>query len=297
MKKKDQFANKMDREVFIRYKYEILDFLLPKERWGYKKFMKKNQTAKKKWKKYLAVKEDRDVDWAIYTLGYGDYRFVKDSSIKKKIQVPPEVAQEAARIALDARRKQIYLIGSVIKIQSWIRMVLIRSDILRAHRSRSFQDAMRGAIVIQSRTKSFLFARAFQQKKIAIEKIQALFHGRRCKLMFSLTRSLIIKIQAFLRGCVTRNKVNEVMKSRSIVYKKQILHLWDISYTPLTYRTKFWLFINECLRYIAFAALEKELHRLWKFLEFDFNVSKRLIANRNSIVSNITFVHYIQVCA
>ncbi len=297
MKKKDQFVDKMDREVFIRYKYEILDFLLPKERWGYKKFMKKNQTAKKKWKKYLAVKVDKDVDWAVYTLGYGDYRFMKDSTTKKKLQVPTELAQEAARFALDARRKQIYLIASIIKIQSFIRMVLTRSDALHAHRSRSFQDAMRGAILIQSRTKSFLFSRAFQQKKIAIEKIQALFHGRRCKLMFSLTRSLIIKIQAFWRGCITRKEVYEVMKSRSIVYKKQILHLWEVSYTPLTYRTKFWLFINECLRYIVFAALEKELHRLWKFLEFDFNVSRRLMPNKNSILSNITFVNYIQVSA
>jgi hypothetical protein len=234
MKQKSaNFANKMEREVFIRYKYEILDFLFSKERWLKKKFMKKNQTATSKWK-HLSMMKRKDVDWAIYTLGYKDYREKKTTAtLKEKLQVPLDAVQEAEIILQDERRLQIQKIFSAIKIQSFLRMILTKRKLRHISTSHTILDVLRGTVRIQSFTRSYILAREYYHKKDIAIKIQAIFRGRRDRLLFGLIKDIITKLQAFVRGCQVRGLVQKEMKSRSLVYRQQIARLWEMSYTPL----------------------------------------------------------------
>ena len=338
MKKENKFENKLEREVFIRYKYEILDFLLPKERWGYKKFMKKSNSATKKWKRLVDI-DERDVDWAIYTLAYRDYSLrktnenassssstasklkktaslKKTSSLKKKNKVPVEVANEAERILQDARQKQIYFINAVIKIQSFVRMALVAKKFRwknnrhnhnhipkHPHRRYTHADVLRNTVKIQSRTRSFLVRRSFCRKRSGTVLLQARYRGRRVRLLFLLTKGIIITIQAFIRGCIVRNKVHTVMKARSEAYQSQIINLWERSYTPLTYRTKFWMHTNHnntdgngMIGFTTFISQENELVRLWKLLGFDFKkYDMKMKPSNESILSDAVYVKYTQV--
>ena len=327
-KKRKRFENKLEREVFIRYKYEILDFILPMKRNGKlkKSYMRKKQTATKKWKK-LAVQTERDVDWAIYTLAYRDYKDKKDTKKLKIAQVPIEVTQEVMRqlnlpaedlvrqlklstskrkvplqaahdarhFLQDARRHQITLIANVVKIQSFFRMTHTKMRILPPSNSFSLLEVLRNTIRIQTRTRSFLINKNYTKKKRLTIRLQASIRGRQHKALYSLTRILIIRIQAVVRGHITRRRIKEVMSSRSVAYKRQILDLWSRTRTPLTYRTKFWMHIEQ-LRLTTFASQENELIRLWGILEIDLkNVSIKLKAKEDYIMANIVYSNFFQV--
>lgn len=302
IRKKNRFENKLEREVFIRYKYEILDFLLPKERYSYKKFMKKNQTATKKWK-HLAVRVDKDVDWAVYTLGYRDYKEMKQSTTyttltkkKKKYKVPLQLSKEAGRYLQDARTRQLGLISSVIKIQAYYRMISTRRQVLRISAAHNFKDFLRLTVRIQSRTRSFLLSMDYNKKKKITIVIQALFRGRRVRLLYFLTRKIIIKIQSFVRGYWTRKNVKSSMYLRSTAYREQIVKLWERTNTPLTYRTKFWMHIDTPAGFAPFVAQENELIRLWNFLQFNFkDTTAQMRACRESILANRVYVRFLQV--
>ncbi len=313
-KKRNHFPNSLEREVFIRYKYEIMDFLFPHMRFAYRSFMHKNQGAtKKKWKS-MASKVDKDVDWAVWTLSYKDYKEIKKMRKKpnyskskkkmkmKKCQVSLQAAKEANRCLEDERRQKLSLISSIIKVQATFRMVMVNRRQLRnysiASRTTpvpSFMDVLRGTVIIQSRTRSFLLTKDFFIKKNVTIIIQARFRGRKSRLLYHLTRELIIKIQAFIRGCLSRGKIHYVMRSRSNDYKKQIVTLWEKIHAPLAYRTKFWIHINSP-GYSTFATQENELMRLWKLLEFDFHRnSAHLQPCKESILADITYSKYIHV--
>jgi len=309
-RKKNNFANKLEREVFIRYKYELLDFLFPHVRYGYKNFRRKNQSmTKKKWKS-LVSKVDKDADWAVWTLGYKDYKDIKKSrkspkpksKKKKKYRVSLQTAQEANRYLVDERRNKINLIASIIKLQAKFRMIMVNKRQLQnyAHAIRSspcpsFMDVLRRTVIIQSRTRSYLMARDFSTKKIVAITIQAHFRGRKIRLMYNLTREVIIKVQAFIRGCLSRKMIHSEMQARSNEYKKQMVTLWEKTNTPLAYRTKFWMHINSP-GYSTFASQEFELRRLWKLLQYDFqNCRAPSMSRDESILANITYSKYLCV--
>ena len=126
--------------------------------------------------------------------------------------------------------------------------------------------------------------------------IQARFRGRKIRLLYSLTRELIIKMQAFIRGCLLRDKFHCAMRTRSNEYKTQMVTLWEKTHAPLAYRTKFWLHINSP-RVTTFVSQKNELKRLWKLLGFDFQKNSGHVrpTKIQSILTDITYSKYLHV--
>lgn len=267
-RKGEQFQNKVDRQAFIRYKYEALEFIFPSIPSQYSHLMRKNKRATKKWEQ-IAEKKDTmqslDIDDAVYILGFRDYKLMKKGPSKKKMIVPYPTVLEAIKLVEYARQKKIRLISSCIKIQSIIRHRHIR--------------------------------RTFVAQKAASIKIQALYRGNRARVMYALNRKPIVKIQSILRGSLLRSRLTEVLRSRSMEYRQQILTLWNTTHTPLAYRTKFWLFIA-APGFKSFVLQETELLRLWDYLELDLTnivTQQKKSDHVISIVSTEVYDKYLHV--
>mmetsp|Transcript_28059 Transcript_28059/g.32140 ORF Transcript_28059/g.32140 Transcript_28059/m.32140 type:complete len:461 (+) Transcript_28059:64-1446(+) len=270
-RKKLHLAEKLQKEAFVRYKYEILDFILPKERSCYQKFMRKEKTASKTGKRLLKKGVDKGVDWAVYTLGYLDYCVRKP----KKHTIPLHLAEEAKRFLEDSRRQQIGFINKVILIQSCWRMCETKRKQLHVCKpSVPFLDVLRNTINIQTVTRSYLASRTFKKKKSISIQLQALYHGRRARLLYYLTRECIIKIQSFLRGSYVRRRVRNLIQSRSTLSREQIVKLWRRTHIPLSYRSKFWMLAQKP-GLITYALQKNELKRLYDFVRYhDFKKSQ-----------------------
>jgi hypothetical protein len=95
--------------------------------------------------------------------------------------------------------------------------------------------------------------------------IQAIHRGRRARFSFNLLRDLASKSQALVRGWLVRRVMHTIRKDRLTAYRAQVFELWRRSYTPLSYRVRFWTYINR-YRFLHLALHEEELLKLWEAL-------------------------------
>lgn len=126
-------------------------------------------------------------------------------------------------------------IGTVIKVQSAARRFIEK---LRNHRRIYY------SIRVQS------FVRKYITRKIYLIKIAKVRFAKSLLLGY-ITRQIQFKI------------LSQIFNSR----KKQLLLLWQISYTSLKHRSQFWRTICASISYLHLSVIEDELRRLYYFLQ------------------------------
>lgn len=104
--------------------------------------------------------------------------------------------------------------------------------------------------------------------------VQAMYRGRKARFSYNLLRELLSRSQALVRGWLVRRTMHKIRKNRLTAYRAQVFELWRRSYTPLSYRVRFWTYINR-YRFLHLALHEDELLKLWEALGL-----KRLVLSR-----------------
>ncbi len=95
--------------------------------------------------------------------------------------------------------------AAIIKLQTWIRMILASR-----HLARSF----RAAIVIQKSYRCY-----------------------RCYISFVLTKRAIVQCQSCVRGWLVRRSVSAELVTRMLIIRQHLVNLWKHAFVPLSYRS------------------------------------------------------------
>ena len=197
--------------------------------------------------------------------------------------------QSVARMFLARKRYLLFLKALRFLQYKWRRHIpegLTEMDEL--------ERARISAVRLQGVARSYMMLRNYRRKKAAIALLQRWFRGavcrarlknlqrackriqrrvqsRRAQFGLQLLRNLVAKVQARIRGFLTRHRMTSLNESRMSRYREQIFLLWHRSHTPLSYRTKFWPIVSDKCGHLRLRIAESELERLWIVLEVDFN--------------------------
>ena len=97
--------------------------------------------------------------------------------------------------------------------------------------------------------------------KSAVIKVQSMYRRRRLRDVYVRMRKAIIKVEARVRAWLVSRQEgwNRAMMARSL--RRDIVLLWEREYTPLAYRSKFFLMIDG-ESYLHLALYEEEKKRL-----------------------------------
>jgi len=150
------------------------------------------------------------------------------------------------RLYVKARNIQCMFRSKVARIradQRRIAIVTLQSHI-RGINARVYIRALReSAVFVQSRTR-----------------------GRKARFAFRLlVRELVSLLQGCVRGWLTRLFVKRMKHKRLLLYRTQLFELWRRAYTPLAYRSKFWLQIHGS-GFLHLSLHEDELMKMWQEL-------------------------------
>jgi len=184
---------------------------------------------------------------------------------------------------------------SVLLVQAWTRGSLARLRLLQFYSARRIQCWVRGVIVRDYVTKLCN----------ATIIVQSCVRGRRIRFAYRQLEATIARLQSMVRGFMTRKLLQRLRVARVTKYRTHMFDLWKRTFTPLTYRTKFWQIIDGS-GFLHLTLIENELERLWTDLAIEFPPEKFTNGSKESDshlsfatgfkeVTNITYRRYIQV--
>lgn len=202
----------------------------------------------------------------------------RGSSVVSSVTIPSEFDSttdmeltSAEEIVLNARRKQAILISIIAKFQVQCRWHLKRKRFReRMQKWTSHEESEDkhefAAAFIQYWFRSYLIRREYLHKRKVILFLQARKRGMKIRLAYQLLLCSVTHLQAVGRGFIARSVIEKLATDRMNTYKKQIFALWNISSTPLSYRTQFWPIFN-ANTFLRLSVAEHELVRLWTGLK------------------------------
>jgi dDENN domain len=141
--------------------------------------------------------------------------------------------------------------------------------------SRRYRKKRAAAALLQRWYRGAISRKKGSKLQRACRQIQKLVRSRRSQIALRLLRSLVARVQAMIRGNLTRKHITTRNEKRMLRYREQIVLLWNRVHTPLSYRTKFWPMIAHESGFLRLRIAESELERLWIELEVDFNTALR----------------------
>lgn len=172
-----------------------------------------------------------------------------DVSLPSTFPVSPEFRSSKEKLALNTRRRQAILIGAVVKLQSICRMYIVR----RRRYGKLISYGSRSNLSLKDR---------------AAVMIQSVTRMHRDRTAFKTIGDLVAKVQAISRGYHVRFVLHRALARRLELYRTVIFDLWDMSFTPLSYRSTLWGHMSS-ISVLRLALAEEELHRLWEIFGLD----------------------------
>ena len=122
----------------------------------------------------------------------------------------------------EARTQFIQTRCSVIKIQSWVRMLACRREFEEMRRAVE-QEKIRAAVVIQLRWRATLAMRRtradYLKQRASAVYLQKVWRGHVCKWEYQRQREAIITIQRYTRGCLARRYVAKKRSALETIQK------------------------------------------------------------------------------
>ncbi len=185
---------------------------------------------------------EKDINWALHAIVYrgdGDHF------------IAPDLLEKAWDILFDTRSYQLLQMVGIITIQRhW-----------RSHRPylRNIQHDRRNWV------KAPTMRLSWRRLKSSVSMIQANYRRKQVRSLYQSAIVFVSKIQAAIRGFITRKRVYEELNERIEVYREQIVLLWDRAYTPLFYRSRFWI-LDKLPLFLSLALHEEELTGLYHSL-------------------------------
>jgi IQ calmodulin-binding motif len=209
-----------------------------------------------------------------------------NSSIVSDITLPStfdftssDIVTSAEEIVMNARRKQAVLIGILIKLQSQCRVQRARQLVL----DRKCQGAnkeqklispsifetrrlVRAVVRMQTWLRRSRLRRDFVRRRYAAVCLQKRVRGNRIRMGYVIFVGIFTRFQAIIRGHSVRKALRSLIKDRMTIYRSQMFALWKETFTPLSYRTKYWTAIKGD-RILSLVLAELELNRIWGVLK------------------------------
>jgi len=185
---------------------------------------------------------EKDVNWALHAIVYrggGDHI------------IAPDLLEKAWDILFDARSHQLLQMVGIITIQR--RWLAHRPYLRNIHNDR--RNWIRAPAMRQS----------WRRLKSSVSMIQAHYRRKHVRSLFQSAILFVSKIQAAIRGFITRRRVYAELNKRITSYREQIVLLWDRVYTPLFYRSRFWI-LDKLPLFLSHALHEEELAGLYRSL-------------------------------
>jgi hypothetical protein len=205
---------------------------------------------------------------------------ISEISIDSTLELAPHIISAAEELVLNARRKQAILVSIIIMLQTYCRRFLAKTEAgCRRKSGRRVQlllgkdegpKELSAAIIIEGWWRVTLMGyhvrKMMRTFRNAACCVQSVARGRKTRFAYSLVLESIRRVQARFRGFATRVKTSLVVKDRLVLYRKHIFVLWETSNTPLSFRSKFWPFLEKD-NFTRAALGENEIHRLWRNLK------------------------------
>ena len=185
---------------------------------------------------YLFRKRFIEARWGIIRLQKKFRNIVLHRKYGSRFSYLHYYAQDIQRVRRGyvARMSSRKVVEAVVKIQSVVRMFLLKKYVTLL---------IKWAITMQS-----------------------LYRGRRVRFGYGCVLEVVNKIQASIRGWVTRRIWSQFLKQRMYEYSMQIVELWERAHRPLVYRTKFWRRVQHSVGFRHLALYQDELVQLWTYL-------------------------------
>jgi Domain of unknown function (DUF3490) len=101
----------------------------------------------------------------------------------------------------------------------------------------------------------------YSRCRIAVVALQSVFRRRVLRRMYVRKRAAVILIETQVRGWMVMNQEKRNRAQMALLLRNDILLLWEREFTPLGYRSKFYLMI-EGESYLHLALYEEEKKRL-----------------------------------
>jgi IQ calmodulin-binding motif len=221
---------------------------------------------------------------------------ISDITLPSTVDFTSEAVSSAEEIVMNARRKQAILIGIMIKLQAHWRVQLAKQALLdlqrygarqeRSASSPSFYGTrrrIRASIRLQTWLRCNRIRQNYIRNRNAAMCIQKHIRCSRIRLGYVLLAGIITRFQAVIRRHNVQKEVLSQIRNRMKVYRSQLFSLWKQTFTPLSYRTKYWTAIKHddifCL-----SLAERELNRIWSSLK----LSNTLESGTQSRLSSTT---------
>jgi hypothetical protein len=214
----------------------------------------------------------------------GNGSVISDVTLSSTLEMSQDIITNAEEVVINARRKQAILLGIIIKFQSYCRRRLVLWSMKRIAiennnddtRQRLLQSSeqlrlarlrTKSSKLIQSYVRQSQIRFQFIRLRMGIMLLQAQFRCQRVHLGYVLLRGIITRFQAIVRGRCVRKLLLRIIDHRMNIYREQLFLLWIKAYTPLSYRTQFWMtIISTASSLLHHAITEYELKRLWNAL-------------------------------
>lgn len=165
-------------------------------------------------------------------------------------------------------------------------IITIQSTFRRFHAQKVVLRRRKAAVSIQRAVAGFCMKRRFVRKRAGAVLIQKHIRERRDRILFGVTLLLISKLQARMRGYMVRRKVGLMLQQAMVLYRKEIVSLWQESHVPLSLRTNFW---NQLVSKETFARLrvaENELRRMWRTLGIELDGKGLSVSDTTTSLAN-----------
>lgn len=142
-------------------------------------------------------------------------------------------------------------------------IITIQSAFRRVHARRLTLRRRKAAFSIQRAVAGFSVKRRVIRTRAAAVLIQKHIRRRRNRILFAVTRILISKLQARMRGYIVRRRVSLILQQAMGLYRREIVSLWQESHVPLSLRTIFWKQLVSRETFARLRVAENELRRMW----------------------------------
>ena len=126
---------------------------------------------------------------------------------------------------------------------------------------KKFKNLQNSTNILQGILKTYLIKKETKTKLESVQLLQKYLKTSFARTKHINTINSIARCQAVLRGTLLRNQQKKILNMQLSKIRKQILMLWEKTYTAFMYRAKFWI-VYEAPTYLNLAIHNEELVRL-----------------------------------
>jgi hypothetical protein len=180
---------------------------------------------------------------------------------------------------------------SVLFLQSFFRKLYNKRVSYRMERFHHLTLTIGTVIKVQSTARRFIQSLRSRRSVNYSIRVQSVVRKYFTRKIYLINIAKVRFAKSILVGYITRQRQFKILSQLFSDRRKQLLLLWQISYTSLKHRSQFWLTICVSISYLHLSVIVDELRRLYYFLQLcsESNVYIKDFDNEFNKINNSKF--------